>query len=172
MSTEIVEGVSPRAAGVRMIVAYKLTKAIVFAVLGVLITSMALSGYVTKAHALATELREHLVNHWAVKLAELAMRWLTVARMWWIVAALIADAIVSAIEGVALARGYTWAAWLVVAATSLLLPVEVIEMAYRTTLARVLIFAINLSIVLYLLRRAMKEHHQAHPHAPPRNQLR
>lgn len=166
MSTEIVEGVSPRAAGVRLIVAYKLIKALAFAVAGVLIATLALTGFVHKAYALASQLHEHVVNHWAIKLAEFLMRWLTVSRVWWIVAALVGDAIISTIEGVALARGYTWAAWLVVAATSMFLPIEVIEMAYRTTLARVAIFAINLSIVLYLLRRAMKEHHEAHPHAP------
>jgi uncharacterized membrane protein (DUF2068 family) len=167
--SEIVEGVSPRAAGVRLIVAYKLTKALVFMALAVVITTLALSGYIDKAYELAHTMRDHLVNHWAVKLAAFLMRWLTMARIWWVVAALAGDAIVSAIEGLALARGYAWAAWLVVAATSLLLPVEVIEIAYRTTLARVAIFAINLGIVLYLLRRAMREHHEAHPHAPARS---
>jgi uncharacterized membrane protein (DUF2068 family) len=164
MSTEITEGVSPRATGVRLIVVYKLAKAVTFVVLAASISSLALSGYVAKAQALATAMRDHVVNHWAIKLAEFLMRWLTVGRVWWIVAALVGDAIVSVVEGVALARGYTWGAWLVVAATSLLLPIELIEMAYRTTLARVAIFAINLAIVLYLLRRAMKEHHAAHPH--------
>lgn len=164
MSSEIVEGVSPRATGVRLIVAYKLTKATAFLVLALAIGSMALAGYVQRAYALAAALRDHVVHHWAIRLAELLMRWLTVGRVWWIVAALVGDAAISVVEGVALARGYTWAAWLVVGATSLLLPVEIIEMAYRTTLARVALFGINLAIVLYLLKRAMKEHHQAHPH--------
>jgi len=93
------------------------------------------------------------------------MSWLTVGRVWWIVAALVGDAVVSAVEGWALGRGYSWAAWLVVAATSLLLPVEVIELSYRTTVGRVVLFFVNLGIVLYLLKRAMKEHHEAHPHA-------
>jgi uncharacterized membrane protein (DUF2068 family) len=158
VSTEITEGVSPRATGVRLIVAYKLTKATVFLVLGVAISALSMTGFVAKAYALATTMRDHVVHQWAVKLAEFLMRWLTVTRVWWIVAALLGDAIVSVVEGVALSRGYRWGAWLVVAATSLLLPVEIIEMAYRTTLARVAIFAVNLAIVLYLLRRAMKEH--------------
>jgi len=162
--SEITQGVSPRATGVRLIVIYKLVKATAFVVLGAAIVWLALSGSVARAHALATAMRDHVVNHWAIKLAEFLMRWLTVTRVWWIVAALVGDAVVSVVEGVALARGYRWAAWFVVAATSLLLPVEIIEVAYRATLARVAIFAVNLAIVLYLLRRAMKEHHEAHPH--------
>jgi len=51
-----------------------------------------------------------------------------------------------------------------VAATSLLLPVEVIDLSYRTTAGRAILLLVNLTIVLYLLRRAMKEHHERHPH--------
>jgi uncharacterized membrane protein (DUF2068 family) len=92
------------------------------------------------------------------------MRSLTGKRLLWLVAALVGDSLVSGVEGWALGRGYAWGAWLVVAATSTLLPVEVIEMSYRTSAGRVILFAVNLTIVLYLLRRAMKEHHAAHPH--------
>ena len=125
---------------------------------------LVLTGYVVRAHEVASAVREHLVHHWSIRLAELAMRSLTPQHIWWIVAALVGDAVVSGIEGWALAQGFTWAAWLVVAATSLLLPVEVIELSYRTTWGRVILFFINLSIVLYLLKRAMKEHHERHPH--------
>jgi uncharacterized membrane protein (DUF2068 family) len=163
--TEIAHGVSPQAAGVRAIVLYKIAKASGEGLLAVVVMVLVLAGYVTRAHELAMALREHLVHHWSIKLAELLMSSLTAKRLWWVVAALIGDAIVSGIEGFALARGYAWAAWLVVAATSLLLPVEVIELAHRTTLGRVLLFVINMAIVLYLLKRAMKEHHLRHPHA-------
>ncbi|HEX9100883.1 MAG TPA: DUF2127 domain-containing protein [Polyangia bacterium] len=163
-ATEVGEGVSPRAPGVRVIVFYKLAKAGGQLLLAAVIMILMLTGYVEHAHALAAALKDHLVHHWSVQLAELLMRWLTGTRLWWIVAALLGDAVVSAVEGWALGRGYTWAAWLVVAATSLLLPVEVIELAYRTTAGRVLLFLVNLAIVLYLLRRAMKEHHAQHPH--------
>lgn len=158
------EGVSPRAAGVRAIVLYKLGKASAQIVLAAAIITLVLTGYVSRAHELAAALKDHLVHHWSVKLAELMMRSLTATRLWWIVAALVGDAGVSAVEGWALARGYGWAAWLVVAATSLLLPVEVIELSYRTTFGRVLLFFVNFAIVLYLLKRAMKEHHERHPH--------
>lgn len=163
--SEITEGVSPRASGVRAIVLYKLAKAIGQIVLAAVILVLVLAGYVERAHELAAALKDHLVHHWSIKLAELMMRSLTATRLWWIVAALVGDSALSAVEGWALARGFTWGAWLVVAATSLLLPVEVIELSYRTTLGRVLLFLVNLAIVLYLLKQAMKEHHARHGHA-------
>lgn len=147
-----------------MIVLYKLAKAVAQVLLAAAIMLLVLTGYVTRAHELASALKDHLVHHWAIKLAELMMRSLTATRLWWVVAALLGDAGFSALEGWALARGFTWAAWLVVAATSLLLPVEIIELSYRTTAGRVILFFLNLGIVLYLLKRAMKEHHERHPH--------
>jgi uncharacterized membrane protein (DUF2068 family) len=162
--SEIVEGVSPRAPGVRLIVMYKAAKAAGEALLAVVVMVLVLTGYVERAHELASALRDHLVHHWSIKLAELMMRSLTARRLWWIVAALWGDAAVSGVEGWALAKGFSWAAWLVVAVTSLLLPVEIIELSYRTTAGRVVLFLVNVAIVLYLLKRAMKEHHERHPH--------
>lgn len=168
MSTEIAEGVSPRAAGVRVIVVYKMAKGILEALLALAVATLVLTGSVVRAHELAAALRDHLVHHWSIKLAELVMHSLTTRKLWWLVAALIGDALVSGLEGLALGRGYSWAAWLVVAATSLLLPVEVIEISAHTTLGRVALFGVNLTIVLYLLKRAMREHHDRHPHAGDR----
>ena len=164
VASEIREGVSPRAPGVRVIVVYKIAKAAGQVVLAIAIMLLVLTGSVGKAHELAAALKDHLVHHWSIRLAELMMRSLTATRLWWVVAALVGDAAVSALEGWALARGFTWAALLVVAATSLLLPVEIIELSYRTTAGRVVLFLVNLGIVLYLLKRAMKEHHERHPH--------
>ncbi len=161
---ELAAAASPRAPGVRAIVIYKLVKAVAELLLGTTILLLALSGYVERAHDLAMALRDHLVHHWSIKLAELMMRSLTTTRLWWVVAALYGDSVVSAIEGWGLARGYRWAPWLVVAATSLLLPVEIIEAAHHTTMGRVLLFFINAGIVLYLLKRAMQEHHARHPY--------
>lgn len=158
------EGVSPRAPGVRAIVVYKIGKAAAQTLLAAVVVALVSTGYVARAHELAAALKDHLVHHWSIKLAELLMRSLTATRLWWIVAALVGDAAISAVEGWALARGYGWGAWLVVAATSMLLPVEVIEVSYRTTAGRAILLLVNLTIVLYLLRRAMKEHHERHPH--------
>ena len=162
--SELVDGVSPRATGVRLIVYYKAAKAVACWLLAIVVATMLLTGYIGRAQVLAAALRADLVNDWAVRLGELALRWLQASRLWWVVIALAGDGTFVAIEAWALHHGFKWAAWLVVAATSLLLPVEVIELAAKTTILRVGIFFVNLAIVLYLIRRAMKEHHADHPH--------
>ena len=164
MTSEIGMGVSPRATGVRLIVYYKAIKAAACWLLAIVIAIMLLTGYIKHAQILAAALREDLMNDWAIKLGELALRWLQASRLWWVVVALAGDASIVTVEAWALHRGKTWGAWLVVAATSLLLPVEVLELARKTTFFRLGIFLGNLAIVWYLLRRAMKEHHLDHPH--------
>lgn len=154
----------PPAAGVRAVAAYKLVKALLQAAAAIALGVLVWSGYGDRARELAAELRDHLVHQWAVRAAELLLRWLTETRLWWLVAALAGDAVVSAVEAWALARGYEWAQWFVVAATSLFLPLELIELAQHTTVGRVLLFLVNLWIVLYLLKHAMREHHARHPH--------
>jgi uncharacterized membrane protein (DUF2068 family) len=149
---------------VRAIVLYKFGKAAVQSLLAAAITVLLATGWVEWARDLAHAVREHVVHHWSIRLAELVLKALTGKHLYWVVAALIGDAIVSGVEGWALARGYTWGQWMVVAATSLLLPVELLELATRLTLGRLLLFGINLTITLYLLRQAMKEHHRLHPH--------
>lgn len=152
------------AAGVRAVAAYKLAKGVLQAGAAIVLGVLLWTGYADRAYALAEGLRDHLVQPWAIKAAEILMRWLTAARLWWLVAALAGDAVVSAVEAWALARGFEWAQWFVVAATSLFLPLELIELSAHTTAGRVLLFLINLWIVLYLLKHAMREHHARHPH--------
>jgi uncharacterized membrane protein (DUF2068 family) len=160
--------VASPAAGVRAIVLYKCIKAAVEGLLAAAVTVLLATGWVDWARDVAATVREHVVHAWSVHLAEFALKSLTGKRLYWVVAALIADSIVSGVEGWALSRGYGWAQWLVVAATSLLLPVELRELAEHSTIGRLVIFAINLAITLYLLKRAMRDHHLAHPHRPHR----
>lgn len=158
--------IKDRHAGYRAIVLYKTTKAVVQVAVAIILSVLLTSGYVHRAHELAEAWRAHVVNHWMIWLAELLLKSLTPHRLWWLVAAAGGDAVVSGIEAWALARGYAWGAWMVLGATALLLPVEVIEIATKMTFGRVLLFAINLAIVLYLLRKQMIEHHLLHGHKP------
>lgn len=162
------QATAPPAKGVRAIALYKLVKGLLQAGAAIVLTVLIWIGYGEHAYELAEELRDHVVQPWAIRAAELLMRWLTAGRLWWLVAALGGDAIVSVIEAWALAHDYEWAEWFVVAATSLLLPIELIELSGHTTVGRVLLFLINLWIVLYLLKHAMREHHARHPHHAPR----
>jgi len=75
-----------------------------------------------------------------------------------IVIALAFDGILSVIEGWALLRGRWWAPWLVVLATGSLLPFEFIAFARRLNPVRAAVLAANLAIVVYLARKALREH--------------
>lgn len=150
--------------GVRLVALYKLAKGILQAGAAITLSVLLWTGSAERAYELAAELRDHLVQPWAIRAAEILTHWLTAARLWWLVAALGGDALVSAVEAWALARGYEWAQWFVIAATSLLLPVEIIELAQHLTVGRVLLFLINFAIVYYLLKHEMRLHHLRHPH--------
>jgi len=72
----------------------------------------------------------------------------------------------SGIEGLALRAGRWWAPWLVVIATSALLPIEIWELARRPAWGRVGIVGVNLAVVAYLLREAAREHRAAMQQPP------
>ena len=155
--------IKDRATGYRAIVLYKTAKAIVQIIVAIILSILITSGAWHRAHELAEALREHVVHHWSIRVAEFLMRSLTPHRLWWLVAAATGDALISGIEGWAMARGYAWGAWMVVGATALLLPLEIIELAHKLTFGRVFLFSLNLLIVYYLVRKQLIEHHLLQP---------
>ncbi len=54
--------------------------------------------------------------------------------------------------------GRDWAGYLVIVATSSLIPFEIYEIARRTTLLRVSLFVVNVGIVIYLIVTLRREH--------------
>jgi uncharacterized membrane protein (DUF2068 family) len=70
-------------------------------------------------------------------------------------------ALLFAVEGVGLWRAKRWAEWLTVITTSLLIPVEIIEIVHRPTWERVTLFVINVAIVVYLIARMRRGPHSS-----------
>ena len=60
-------------------------------------------------------------------------------------------------EGIGLWLEVSWAAYLTVVSTSALVPFEVYELIERVTLPRIILLAVNLVIVLYLVKQ-LKQH--------------
>ena len=60
-------------------------------------------------------------------------------------------------EGIGLWLELSWAAYLTVVSTSALVPFEVYEIIERVTLPRIILLAVNLVIVLYLVKQ-LKQH--------------
>lgn len=63
-----------------------------------------------------------------------------------------------AVEGVGLWMGKRWAEWLTVITTSLLIPVEIYEIAHKPSWERATLFVINVAIVVYLVLRMRHTH--------------
>jgi len=66
-------------------------------------------------------------------------------------------ALLHIIEGIGLIRGHDWAGYLVVVATSSLIPFEVFEIARKTNLLRISLLVLNVGIVIYLIATLRKE---------------
>jgi uncharacterized membrane protein (DUF2068 family) len=151
--------------GLRLIVAYKLGKAVLQGVAALALWLAVRAGFAdTLAHA-AVAFADHTVHPLLVRLA----RWLGMVitpRHLHIVALLLAgDALVSATEGWTLRRGYPWGRWLVLVTTGSLLPLELYEIIHRPRPARIIVLLINAAIVLYLLTLARRS--RAHLRTSP-----
>jgi uroporphyrinogen-III synthase/uncharacterized membrane protein (DUF2068 family) len=149
-----------RAAGMAAIIAFKLVKACVSTTIGLLALLMLRSGAEALSATLAQLLLDHVTRAWALRAATFIVVAGTTAHIQLAAGAAFADATLSAIEGLALRAGRWWAPWLVVVATSVFLPWELLEVLRHPKWGRFLILAINLSVVLYLLRGVVLEHRE------------
>lgn len=66
------------------------------------------------------------------------------------------------VEGVGLWLEQRWAEWLTVVATSLLIPLEVYELVRRPTILKAVGIAVNVLIVIYLIRVVRRRTRRAH----------
>ena len=144
--------------GVRWVARYKLVRAA-----GALSASIALAMVVLTGDARAlSDWIEGLSAHWASgvssRVAAVVVHALDAHHVWIVTGALALDGALTSLEAFALYRGYVWGPWLVVAATSLLIPFELHALLQKPTLGRALLLAANLFVAVYLARRALREH--------------
>ncbi|HEX8791436.1 MAG TPA: DUF2127 domain-containing protein [Polyangiaceae bacterium] len=148
-----------RERGLVLIIAYKLVKGILWLILACVLLVMMRMGLGAKLEGIAGHLRHHS-QAWAIELAELLTRASTPRGLVTIVVALVADGTLTLVEGWALIHGHWWGPWLVVLATGSLLPFEVVALARHPHVGRALILVVNVAIVAYLIRKALREHRQ------------
>jgi uncharacterized membrane protein (DUF2068 family) len=67
-------------------------------------------------------------------------------------------ALLHLIEGIGLILEYDWAGYLVIVATSSLIPFEIYEIVKKLSLLRIALLVLNLAIVLYLIATLRAEH--------------
>jgi len=150
-------------AGLKLIVAYKLIKA----ALGWVLTGVLLHEHLH--HRIATVAER--VAAWFANLGELGgvgvaiSEWISrevTGRNIELAIGLVAlDALSTSLEGVGLHYRQRWAAWLVVVATSFLIPFEAWGFIHKHTALRASILVINLAILVYLVRRVLMQHRNA-----------
>jgi uncharacterized membrane protein (DUF2068 family) len=114
-----------RPAGLEAIIVYKLTKSVAQGLLGIAGVWLIVKGAEAAVATLAELLLEHFTGAWALRAATVLVRAATPGRLKILAFALLGDAVLSGVEGLALRAGRWWAPWLVVIATALLLPLEV-----------------------------------------------
>jgi uncharacterized membrane protein (DUF2068 family) len=146
-----------RERGLVLIIAYKLVKGALWLTLALVVIVMMRMGIGDDLLALAEYLRHHS-RAWSVELADLLVRAATRRGLWTLVVALVADGCMNLVEGWALWRGHWWGPWLVVVATGSLLPLEVVSLVRAVHVSRVVLLVVNVAIVWYLGRKALREH--------------
>jgi len=152
-----------RPAGLEAIILYKLIKAGLEVGLGLFAVILIVRGAEAGAATLAQVLLDHFTGGWSLEVATLIVVGATSAHVKFVAVAAFADAVLSAVEGLALAANRWWAPWLVVGATATLLPWEIFELLRHPGWGRVLILIINLAVVAYLLRTVQRQQAQAPP---------
>ena len=144
--------------GLRAIIAYKAVKAVAEEV-GALVLGVLLLFHETEGlHEFAAAIRHHVTGAWAVRLADLVMAGTSHHAIVITVIALTADGALTGVEGWALAKNRWWGPWLVVVASGSLLPFELFELYRKPRVGHLIILLLNAAIVVYLGRKALREH--------------
>jgi uncharacterized membrane protein (DUF2068 family) len=140
-----------------MIVIYKSVKSLLEVLLAGALLALILAGAAEHLHTLTLTLRYHMVSAWSMRLANLLVTVTTGRHLALTAVALVLDGVLTFVEGWALWRGYAWGAWLVVIATSSLIPFEIGELVQEVRIGRLLVVMVNAIIVIYLIGRARRE---------------
>ena len=155
-------GAEAKAVGVQLISTYKFIKAALQLVAAVLLFYGAHHGLTATLARFADHLRHHAVHAWSNIVAAALLKFTHAKHsVLWTAYALLGDAALSAVEGYALWRGYTWGEWLVVGTTASLIPFEIYALTRHVRVGRVFLLILTLVTVAYLVNRARRRH------APP-----
>ena len=146
-------GKSLDAPGLRLIVGYKVAKAILELFLGVVLLSFTTAGLTDHLRQLSLHIRHHAVEAWSIAFAERLVRASTERDLLVVGVATLLDGALSAAEGWALYYRYRWSRWFVVGATSILVPFEGLALAHHFSVPRLVLLVGNVSIVIYLVWR-------------------
>lgn len=147
----------------RLIIAYKLGRAALSLLAGLGLVVLAAMGWEAPLQRLSSQLHAHAASALAVMLTGLLESASQARHSLLLGAALVLDAGVAFVEGWSLQRGWRWGPWFVVAASSALLPFELGSLVKAVSWPRAAMLLLNLAIVAWLLRKALRSRHPAPP---------
>ncbi len=145
-------------AGLRAVASFEAFKGVLVVLLGMLIVIY---------HQSAEDATENLLDHLHInpdrRLGHAVMNAaasISDARLWTIVAAILAYSAVRFVEAWGLWNRRVWAEWFALLSGAMYLPLELLKVAERATWERISVLAINVIIVLYMLYIRIREHRQ------------
>jgi uncharacterized membrane protein (DUF2068 family) len=150
-----------RRPGLNVIIAWKLVRAGLSLIGGAALLVLTLTGFEAHLGHFAATLHSQAVSAFAVSLTGLLVSAVEPAHAMLVAGVLGLDGVMLLVEGWALFKGWWWAAWLVVVATSALVPFEVVSIARHPGLWRVLALLVNLGIVAYFVLDALSRRSRA-----------
>jgi uncharacterized membrane protein (DUF2068 family) len=142
----------------RLILYYKLIKATLGLSFAAVLWGLVLEGQADRFGDIADHVRRHLTAAWTLELANALVTAADGRHIVIAAAALTLDGAFTLFEWYALHTGRPWGEWLVVIATSSLLPFEVVAIVRHRRVGRMVLFIANVAIVLYLARSAAKKY--------------
>ena len=144
--------------GVRAVILYKTIKGGAEIALAVVLGLLLLLRETEGLHDVAAAIRHHVTGGWSVRLADFLVAGTSHHSIVITVIALTLDGALTSVEGWALARNHWWGPWLVVVASGALLPIELLELVRKPRVGHLIILLMNAAIVVYLARKALREH--------------
>jgi uncharacterized membrane protein (DUF2068 family) len=145
----------------RLIILYKLAKASLALGFAVLLWGFVIEGDTYRLVDVVETVRHHLTAAWTLEVVDAILSAADRHHIEFLATALTLDGSLTLVEWYALHTGRPWGEWLVVIATSALLPFEVVAIVRHKRLGRVVLLLLNLAIVVYLARNAWAKHRAA-----------
>jgi uncharacterized membrane protein (DUF2068 family) len=145
----------------RLIIFYKLAKAALGLSFAAILWGLVIEGDTDKLGDVVEAFRHHLTAAWSLQLINAIVSATDRHHIEFFAAALTLDGSFTLFEWYALHTGRPWGEWLVVIATSSLIPFEVVAIVRHRRLGRVVLLLLNVMIVLYLARSAWAKHRAA-----------
>ncbi len=144
--------------GLELVILYKTVKGLLEAVVAILLAFGAGLGLARHIQFFIAVWASHLTREWSIQLAEHLFNASTTPHLKLAALALAFDGAFTSFEGWALERKKRWAPWLVVIATSCLIPFEIGALIQRLSVVRTVMLFVNVLVVAYLVWRLWYEH--------------